>query len=143
MVVLFFGNSFEAYMKKKYRMLIIDDSQVILGTYNKFFTKKNYQVVTASNGLDGLKLIESQTELFDIVITDIVMPNISGVGIISILKKKYPAIPVIAITGWGEHPEVLASEADADLVLEKPIDLLELDKFIVDLILKKKQQTTG
>lgn len=129
-------------MEKKYKMLIIDDSQVILGTYNKFFSKKNYQVVTASNGLDGLKLIESQTERFDVVITDIVMPNISGVGIITIMKKKYPEIPVIAITGWGEHPEVLASEADADLVLEKPIDLLELDKLIVDLI-EKKQRKSG
>lgn len=118
-------------------MLIIDDSQVILGTYNKFFTKKNYDVTTATNGLDGLKLIESGSAKFDVVITDIVMPNISGVGIISIVKKKYPDIPVIAITGWGEHPEVLASEADADLVLEKPIDLLELDKLIMDLIQKK------
>ena len=32
------------------------------------------------------------------------MPEISGVGVISIIKKKYPGAPVIAITGWGEHP---------------------------------------
>ncbi|MFZ5570407.1 MAG: response regulator [Thermodesulfobacteriota bacterium] len=127
-------------MTKPYKMLIIDDSQVILGTYNKFFTKKNYRVITATNGLDGLKLIESEKERFDVVITDIVMPNISGVGIIAIVKKKYPEIPIIAITGWGEHPEVLALEASADMVLEKPIDLIELDKIITDLIRKKKQK---
>ena len=77
---------------------------------------------------------------FDVVITDIVMPNISGVGIIAILKKKYPKIIVVAITGWGEHPEVLASEAQADLVLEKPIDLIKLDKIIVDFIAEKEKQ---
>jgi DNA-binding response OmpR family regulator len=67
------------------------------------------------------------------------MPDISGVGVISIVKKKYPAVPVIAITGWGEHPEALATEADADLVLEKPFELAELDKNVSDLLAKNKK----
>jgi DNA-binding response OmpR family regulator len=124
-------------MQKKYKILIIDDSEEILNTYKKFFTKKNYSVATASNGLDGLKILQTETNDFDLIITDIVMPNISGVGIISIVKKKFPEILIIAITGWGEHPEMLASEAAADLVLEKPIDLMELDKRIIDLIQSK------
>ena len=66
------------------------------------------------------------------------MPNISGVGVISILKKKHPGTPVIAITGWGEHPEALAAEAKADLVLEKPFRLPALDKLINDLLSSKK-----
>jgi len=122
------------------RLLIIDDNKEVLATYNKFFTKKNYHISTASNGLDGLKLLEAEAGGFDLVITDIVMPNISGVGIISIVKKNHPDTPIIAITGWGEHPEELASEAKADLVLEKPIELLELDKIITDLIKQKKKQ---
>lgn len=127
-------------MGKSYRLLIIDDSEEVLSTYNKFFTKKKYQISTASNGLDGLKLLEAEAGGFDLVITDIVMPNISGVGIVKIVKKNHPDLPVIAITGWGEHPEVLAAEADADLVLEKPIDLIKLDKLILDLI-KQKEKT--
>ncbi|MCP4672498.1 MAG: response regulator [Desulfobacula sp.] len=124
-------------MGKSYRLLIIDDSEEVLNTYKKFFTKKKYQISTASNGLDGLKLLEAEAGGFDLVITDIVMPNISGVGIVTIVKKTNPDLPIIAITGWGEHPEILAAEADADLVLEKPIDLFELDKLINDLLKKK------
>jgi DNA-binding response OmpR family regulator len=124
-------------MQKKYKILIIDDSEEILNTYKKFFTKKNYSVATASNGLDGLKILQTEPNDFDLIITDIVMPNISGVGIISIVKKKFPEIFIIAITGWGEHPGMLASEAEADLVLEKPIDLMELDKRIIELIQSK------
>jgi len=128
-------------MKKKgYKILIIDDSEEILRTYKKFFLKKNYIVSTASNGLDGLKILQTKPSDFDLVITDIVMPNISGVGIISIVKKKFPNILIVAITGWGEHPEILASEAEADLVLDKPIDLLELDKLIYNLLESKKKQ---
>jgi DNA-binding NtrC family response regulator len=90
--------------------------------------------------MEGLKLFENEKEGFDLVITDLVMPYISGVGVISIIKKKYVGTPVIAITGWGEHPGALATEAQADIVLEKPIELPELEKLVHDLLAKKKSQ---
>jgi DNA-binding NtrC family response regulator len=124
-------------MNKTYRLLVIDDSQEILVALSKFFTKKNYEVVTAADGLDGLKLIKTDAKGFDLVITDLVMPDISGVGIISIIKEKYPETPVVAITGWGEHPEALAIEAQADHVLEKPFDLQELNQLVEGLISTK------
>jgi DNA-binding response OmpR family regulator len=117
-----------------YRLLIIDDNKEILNTLSDFLLKKKYDVVSASDGLDGLKLLETEKQGFDLVITDLVMPNISGVGLISIIKKKFPEIPVIAITGWGEHPEALATEAHADRVLEKPFDLSKLDILIRELL---------
>jgi DNA-binding NtrC family response regulator len=119
------------------RLLIIEDNEEVLRSLKKYFTKKNYNVETASNGLDGLKTYENDPEGFDLIITDLVMPNISGVAIISLVKKKSPTTPVIAITGWGEHPEALATEAQADLVLEKPIELDKMDQFINDLLSKK------
>jgi len=125
-------------MGDKPTILVIDDSaETVAGLHNFFDTK--YEVLTAANGLDGLKHIEEKETEIDLVITDLVMPDISGVGVISIVKKKYPGIPVIAITGWGEHPEALATEADADLVLEKPFELADLDKSVADLIAKKKR----
>jgi CheY-like chemotaxis protein len=48
-----------------------------------------------------------------------------------------PDLPIIAITGFGEHPESLAAEAHADVVLEKPIDLNTLAEHISQLINKK------
>lgn len=123
---------------KTARLLIIEDNEEVLRSLQKYFTKKNYDVITASNGLDGLKAFESDSNGFDLIITDLVMPNISGVAIISMVKKKAPQTPVIAITGWGEHPESLATEAKADLVLEKPIELEKLNGFIDGLLTKKK-----
>ena len=121
-------------MVNPYKLLIIDDNKEILTALNDFLSKKKYDVVSASDGLDGLKLLETEKQGFDLVITDLIMPNISGVGLISIIKKKFPDIPVIAITGWGEHPEALATEAQADRVLEKPFDLSELDTLIRELL---------
>ena len=124
-------------MNKSHRLLVIDDNNEILVALCDFLGKKQYDVASASNGLEGLKLLEAETQGFDLVITDLIMPDISGVGVISIIKKKYPYIPVIAITGWGEHPEALATEAQADHVLEKPFELSELDKLIKKLISSK------
>jgi DNA-binding response OmpR family regulator len=124
-------------MAKTSKLLIIDDSEVIVEMLYQFLKSKNYELVSASNGLDGIKLFNADSDGFDLVITDIVMPNISGVGVISILKNKRPELPIIAITGFGEHPESLAAEAHADVVLEKPIDLNVLDEHISLLINKK------
>ncbi len=124
-------------MGEKPRILVIDDSAETVAGLHSFFSDK-YDVLTAANGLDGLKQIEENETVIDLVITDLVMPDISGVGVISIVKKKYPEVPVIAITGWGEHPEALATEAAADLVLEKPFELTELDKHVTDMLAKKK-----
>jgi DNA-binding response OmpR family regulator len=125
-------------MEKKPRLLIIDDSEETVAGLEHFFSK-TYEVFTASDGLEGLKLFETEKEGFDLVITDLVMPYISGVGVISIIKKKNADTPVIAITGWGEHPGALATEAHADIVLEKPIELPELDKLVAKLLAKKTE----
>lgn len=116
------------------KILIIDDTEEVLSALCKYFSQKDYTVLSAANGLDGLKIIETEKDDLDIVITDLVLPNISGVAVISIVKKKYPLLPVIAITGWGEHPEALAKEAKADLVMEKPFKLPELEKAARNLI---------
>jgi len=123
-------------METKSRLLIIDDSEETVAGLKHFFSK-TYEVFTASDGMEGLKLFETEEQGFDLVITDLVMPYISGVGVISIIKKKYADTPIIAITGWGEHPGALATEAQADIVLEKPIELPQLEKLVAELLAKK------
>lgn len=115
-------------MPPPYKVLIIEDTEEVLSALCKYFKQKGYDVLSAANGLDGLKVLENQNEALDLIITDLVLPNISGVAVISIVKKKHPQLPVIAITGWGEHPEALAKEAKADLVMEKPFKLPELEQ---------------
>jgi DNA-binding response OmpR family regulator len=126
-------------MDQSIKLLLIDDDEPVLSNLCYFLRDKKYDVTTASDGLEGLKLFENDQQGFDLVITDIVMPKISGIGLISILKKKFPNTPVIAITGWGEYPEAFATESQADKVFSKPFGLTELDKAINELISSKKQ----
>ena len=86
-------------------------------------------------------MLENDQRRFDLIITDIIMPQISGISLISIIKKKFPGMPVIAITGWGEFPEAFAVESQADKVLSKPFELSELDKAINELIFYKGRKS--
>ena len=122
-------------MEPSYRLLIIDDDQSILKLLKNYLTENSYDVVCVTNSLDGLKQIESKKKKFDLIITDLVMPEISGIGLISILKKEHPQIPIIAITGKGEEPEKLSMEAKADGILQKPFELAALEKLIASLLL--------
>ncbi|MDH4205566.1 MAG: response regulator [Desulfobacteraceae bacterium] len=126
-------------MDQSLRLLIIDDEEHVLANLCHFLNDKNYDVTSASDGLEGLRLFENDQQGFDLIITDIVMPKLSGMSLISIIKKKFPDTPVIAITGWGEYPGAFATESQADKVLSKPFELSELDKAINELISSKKQ----
>jgi DNA-binding response OmpR family regulator len=123
-------------MGKNYRILIIDDSKETVDGLETFFSEK-YEVSTAYNGLDGIKEFDKSDGCLDLVITDLVMPEISGVGVISVIKMKSPTMPVIALTGWGEYPGALARNAKADLVLNKPFELEDLDRHVEELLARK------
>ncbi|MCP4671433.1 MAG: response regulator [Desulfobacula sp.] len=116
------------------RILIVDDNKDILSTFYEFFNSMNYEVKTAVDGLAALKILKDKSNCFDCLITDLVMPNISGVGLITIVKKEFPDMKIIAMTGYGDQPGALASEAEADIVLFKPIDLFKIEDTVSQLL---------
>jgi DNA-binding response OmpR family regulator len=113
-------------------VLVIEDDPDVLSTLVKNLTHMGYEVITARDGMEGIKKLNS--EEFDLVITDIVMPYVSGLGLVTMLKEKKPSIPVIAITGFGKEPETAALEKKADLVLAKPIRMSALNEEIQKLV---------
>lgn len=116
------------------RILIVDDNEDILSTFYEFFNSLGYEVKTAVDGFAALKILRDPSNYFDCLITDLVMPNISGVGLISIVKREYPHLKIIAMTGYGDQPGALASEAEADVVLFKPIDLFKIENTVSELL---------
>lgn len=121
---------------KKHTILVIEDDETILSMMVKHLKYEGYKVISAGNGLDGLKLLESKK--YDLLVTDIVMPYVSGLGVVTVSKEKHPQIPVIAMTGYGVEPMEAASEKKADLVLAKPVQMSVLKDHIVELLSARK-----
>jgi DNA-binding response OmpR family regulator len=118
-------------MNKK-TILLIEDDLDVLSMMTKHLKHFGYEVLVATDGMEGLKRLE--TDRFDLVITDIVMPYVSGIGVVRAVKEKMPQTPVIAITGYGKEPEAAAMERKADLVLAKPVKMSVLKGHIARLI---------
>ena len=118
--------------EKQKTILVIEDDLDVLSMIIKHFKYLGYEVISAKDGMDGLKKLEEGG--YDLVITDIVMPYISGVGVVTALKEKRPNVPVIAITGYGREPEAAALERKADLVLAKPVRMSLLKDYVARLL---------
>jgi len=118
--------------EQKKTILVIEDDIDVLSMIIMNVKYFGYEVITATDGMEGLKKLEEGG--YDLVITDIVMPYVSGLGVVSTLKEKWPHIPVIAITGYGKEPETVAMEKKADLVLSKPVKMHALKEYITKLL---------
>ncbi|OVE75831.1 hypothetical protein BVX97_03200 [bacterium E08(2017)] len=82
------------------KVLIVDDEKAFRETTRIFLETDGYEVTTAANGDDGLRLARKDEP--DIVLLDLIMPGISGVDFLKELHKMYPDIPVIMITAWPD-----------------------------------------
>jgi len=120
------------------RILVIDDEPSILLMIKKMLEREGYQVDTAIDGGEGMEMFKKFVP--DLLITDIIMPQKEGLEIILDLRKKYPELKIIAISGGGRiGPEGYLPSAKifgADCVFQKPLVKNEFLAAIAQLLKK-------
>lgn len=110
-------------------VLIVDDEPSILHSLSVLLADEGFEVLTASNGYEALKVISSDSP--DLVLLDIWMPGIDGIETLKEIKKDNPYIQVVIITGHGTiETAVEATKLGAFGFIEKP---LSIDKVIVSI----------
>ena len=106
------------------RILIIDDEQQIRSMLRLMLEREGYEVIEASDGIEGIKAYRQKPA--GLIITDLIMPNKDGIGMIIELHKEYPDVKIIAMSGGGlNKPEGYlkgAKKLGAACTLTKPID---------------------
>jgi DNA-binding response OmpR family regulator len=111
--------------RPKWAVLLVDDEEVILTSLSEYLKRDFFNVQTASNGRQVLSLLQSV--IFDIVITDLAMEGMSGIELLSEIKKLYPRTSVFILTGRGNMDSAIeALRLGADDYLLKPCDTDEL-----------------
>jgi len=110
---------------EKYKILLVDDDPFILQSIASALEQEEYQVATASNGKEAIELLEGDN--FDLVLTDLVMDPVDGIGVLKSAKEKDPDTMVIILTGFGDLISAIdALRLDADDYLLKPCEPEEL-----------------
>ena len=105
-------------------LLIVDDEKHICLLYEEEFKDEGYNVLTASNGLEALELIEKHRDI-DLVLLDIKMPEMDGLVTITKLKEIHPGLKTVLLTGHGNEKVRQATESLNTVYFEKE----EMSKF--------------
>ncbi len=118
------------------RILIIDDEPQIRSMLKLMLEREGYEVVEAPDGVEGIKIYRQNPA--DLIITDLIMPNKDGIGMIIDLKKEFPDVNIIAMSGGGlNKPDGYlkgAKKLGAACTLTKPIDREEMLKAVKNIL---------
>jgi DNA-binding response OmpR family regulator len=118
------------------RILIVEDDDELAGFLSEKLQERGYEIVTAPDGVQALKTLETQS--FDLVLTDIVLPEKEGVQTIREIKQINPNLPIVAMSGGGIGSSNLyldlARFAGASRTIPKPFTIGELLAVIEDVL---------
>jgi two-component system, NtrC family, nitrogen regulation response regulator NtrX len=116
---------------------IVDDEPAILNTLSSILEDEGYQVVVAKSGVEGLKVVRSESP--DLVILDIWMPEMDGLETLKRLRAQFPALLVVMMSGHGSiETAVKATKLGAYDYLEKPLDLEKVTILVRNALHQRK-----
>ena len=101
-------------------VLLVEDDPEVRSLFSAFLRDGGYQVVEAADGQEALEAFERQAESIDVVMTDVVMPNVSGPALASALRTRRPDVKVIYVSGYTEQLELGGPEPNTTH-LAKPV----------------------
>ena len=117
-------------------ILIIDDEAQIRSMVRLILERAGYTVREAQDGIEGIRVFRETPA--DLIITDLIMPNKDGIGMIIELKKDFPALKIIAMSGGGlNRPEGYlrgAQKLGAACTLSKPLNRNDLLRAVRDTL---------
>jgi response regulator RpfG family c-di-GMP phosphodiesterase len=128
----------ELYSDKKQKILVVDDEPLVLDSLSKYLQNLGFSIDTAQDGKIAAEKV--MNNVYDLVLTDLRMPNVDGRYLLQFMAEKFPDIPKIVLTGYGEDEDIiLALKAGANDFLIKPIgDLAILNHSIQKALELKK-----
>jgi CheY-like chemotaxis protein len=119
------------------KILLIDDDKTVRDVLSSMLAVAGHEVVSVESGVKGLEAFDSSE--FDIVFTDLGMPEMSGWDVASAVKERNPSISVVMVTGWGrqlEEDEVRGK--GVDLLLCKPFELIKVQSTVAEALKSRK-----
>ncbi len=119
------------------KILLVDDEVPLLDVVGDMIDYMEHTCRKADGGRVALEILEK--EKFDLVVTDLGMPEVGGWEVAQFCRNKYPSMPVILISGWGGQLDGEEALQRVDAVLSKPFSMEEFEETINSVVSKRKQ----
>jgi len=125
--------------KKEIKILLVDDDDGVRSSFTALLTRRGYDIDPKSSGVEALNSLKKTS--YDILLTDLKMPNMNGLDLLKEARKIDSELGVIIMTGYGEIASYLeAMDLGAVEYLNKPVKTSDLEVIIKKLIQGKKAQ---
>ena len=135
----------QAKQKRSLNILCIDDDEQVRLLLNDCLTHFNHRVMVASGGKEGVELFRTamrDKQPYEVVITDLGMPDIDGHHVARTIKAESPKTPVIMMTGWGTiMKEDGEATPEVDAVVGKPPNMQELNDLLLRVTTSVKRHS--
>lgn len=121
----------DSLMEGTKTILLVDDEEMVLNVGRRFLKVTGYRVLTARDGREAIEVYEKYKDSIDLVLLDIVMPNMKGGEVFDRLKEINPEIKVLLVSGYsidGEATKIL--ERGCNGFIQKPFDMKQLSEAI-------------
>lgn len=115
---------------EKIKVLMIDDNEKLVDMIKEYFKDKNNieVVLTAKDGLEGINIVESNVDKYDIILLDLIMPNKDGIYVLEEMKKRGINKPIIVETSYNSSEVIKeVSEYGVNYFVLKPFELDDLE----------------
>ncbi len=116
-------------------VLLVDDEEIILKTAGSMLTKLGYQVILAESGREAVNRVREMGDAIDLIVMDMIMPDMDGVETFHQVRRLYPSIRVLLTSGYsyeGAASELMAEGCEG--YLQKPYDINELSLHIREIL---------
>lgn len=117
------------------QVLVVDDDPNLLGLLTDTLSALGYKTTPAHGGVKALELLRNQA--FDLMVTDIKMPDLDGIQLLKRVRRHFPAMPVLFISGYATPQMVV--QASPDGFLAKPFRIAHIEE-LIERTLKRTQQ---
>lgn len=119
--------------------LVLDDEEAITTYLSKLLAFNNIETVAVQRGSDALEILESG-KVFDLIITDMSMPDMTGLDLAEVIFNQYDSMPVILLSGnISEDVKEYSLQLGISAILDKPIDSAEFLRVIKELLSQAKE----
>jgi len=107
------------------RILVVDDDALVRATIRLTLERAKHAVIEAGDGRSALAAVAAAgAEPVDLVVTDVIMPELDGIGLVTELRKSYPSLRIVAVSGGGRTGNLdylrMAKALGAHAILPKP-----------------------
>lgn len=118
----------------EYKILIVDDEEIVTSTLSTVFLAQGYETVIANSGNAAKEIVDN--EPLDLLLLDVEMPKVSGLEVLKYVKDKHPEIKVVILTRYGEY-KTKAEELGCDAFIVKPVAMNALTLTVAEFLNKK------